>query len=187
MASERVRIATLVQGEPQFYVRESEVNRAGKWIALPNFDPDPRRALIMKESIARILEQRLLGLRLSVWLEDLNWNARRLDPPQINTSPSSEFPRESSCRVCLDDPVTPQSKWYAVYPANTPNGPKWFIRANPPGLNPYTIYDDTPVLVVERAAAMRMLEWAERAPSPEETKPQAPKSTPSPRVRPGDR
>lgn len=183
MPSERCRVATLVRGEPQFYCREAEVKVDGQWKALPCFDADPRRALIMREPVALILAQRLQGLRIKVWLEDLNQGYRRIDPPQANVFVED---RREPVRVCLDEPVTPESKWFAVYPANTPAGLKWFIRCNPPGLDPHVLYDDSPILCVERAAALRMLEWAERAPAPEQPKPAAPASTsPQYRERPG--
>jgi hypothetical protein len=132
----------------------------------------------MREGVARILEQRLLGLHIAAWIEDLNWGGRRLDPPKTNTYAQDEH---KPMRVCLDDPVIPQSKWYAVYPANTPNGPRWFLRCSPPGLEQQILWDESPISVVERAAAIRtntggsMLDFAEKAISPE-PKPESPVS-----------
>jgi hypothetical protein len=74
----------LVDGQPQFYCRESEQKVDGKYKALPCFDLDPRRALVMREPVALILAERLRGLRLKVWLEDLNQNNRRIDLPWSN-------------------------------------------------------------------------------------------------------
>ena len=182
----RVRVGLLFNdGAELFYQREAEVrdNRTGKYVVKPHF-VDKHEAIKMSEEFGLRLVERLRGLKLNPFMEDVN-GERRLDLPQQNV-PNSGVDNRTTATATLDDGNSPDACWYIVRPTNTPNGPKWFLRIDVPGLaEPQVIYEDDPLAVLQRAVAMNFLQYAVKYEQPPQ--PAAPQSTaPTFRRRPGD-
>ena len=181
----RVRIGLLFDGVEKFYQREAEVrdNRTGKYVVKPFF-VDKHEAIKMSEEFGLRLVERLRGLKLNPFMEDVN-GERRLNLPQQNV-PSSGEDRRTTATATLDDANSPDAAWYIVKPTNTPNGPKWFLRIDIPGhAEPQVIYADDPLAVLRRAVDMNFLQYAIKYEQPQTQ--QAPvQNTSGWRRRPGD-
>jgi hypothetical protein len=133
----------------------------------------------MSEVVARHFVTKCQGLGIrGLWIEDCK-DGRRIEvdgPPQ---SQSGED-RRTAVLASIDDVND-----FVVKPANTVNGPKWFIRIDVPGIDPQVIYDNDPLAVLERAEAMGFLKYAVKYEQPQE--PAAPVRNPNGwRRRPGD-
>ena len=185
MPAERVRVCTILQGAPHYYQRETEQKRDGRWVALPYFVTSPREAVSMSEAFARAFVVKLQGMGLkNLWLEDCR-DGRRIEV-ENQAQPQSGVDNRTTATATLDDANSPDARWYTIRPTNTPNGPKWFLRIDVPGLaEPQVIYEDDPLAVLRRAVAMNFLQYAVKYEQPQ---PQAaPQSTaPTWRRRPGD-
>ena len=121
--------------------------------------------------------KRLRLLREDPWLQDFAGN--RIDVPSDSPQSFAEDTREAM-HATLDGQA-----WYLVLPANTPNGPQYFLRCNVPGRPQDIVYADTPISVLKRAQDMGFLVFGEKAPAPAVPKPVAQAPTMG-RRRPGD-
>ncbi len=175
----KVYVCVQIHGCVQFYQRDVEQKRNGHWTAVPTFVRTKEEATAMLEESGRALVRRLRLLKEDPWLQDAAGN--RIDVPEEATQNFVEDERVPMV-VTLD-----QKDWYLVFPANTPDGPRWFARANVPGrVEPDTIYGTTMIAVLERARDLKWLEFCEKAPAPQASVPRVRKPS-GPRVRPGDR
>lgn len=119
----------------------------------------------------------------SAFIEDAK-DGRRIE----FTSESVQSGKDTRLEVAatLDDENSPQARWYVVKPANTPNGPKWFLHIDLPGVtDPQVIYADEPLGVLQRAEDMRFLQHAVKYERPQPQTP-TPRNSSAYRKRPGD-
>jgi hypothetical protein len=176
----RVRVGHIINGTDQYYQREAEVREGSKFVVKPFFVVDKHQAITMSEDLGIALVKKLRVLKANPWLEDVS-NERRIDvadEPQQSSGKDTRIPMKAS----LDD-----QNYFAVRPANTTEGPKWFVRCTVPGRpEPDVIYSETILGALQRAMDLNFLQHGERAPAPE---PQAPPARNSSvvRRRPGDR
>jgi len=179
MPADRCYVGAVVNGSDQFYQRETEVRDGTKYIAKPYFVLSRSEAVTMSESAGKVFVTRLRSLGVnSAWLEDAR-DGRRI-----------EFASEST--QSGDDTRTPVSASiddvndYIIKPANTPNGPKWFIHIDVPGFpEPQVVYADDPLGVLQRAEDMNFLQYAEKYERPLQQAPAPTNSTGAFRRRPG--
>jgi hypothetical protein len=185
MPAERCRVCIMLYGVPQFYQREQEQKRNGRWVAVPFFVVNPKEAVSMSEAMARHFVEKLQGLGVKgLWLEDCR-DGRRIEV-ESQAQPQSGVDNRTEATATLDDQHSSDARWYIVKPTNTPNGPKWFLRIDVPGIaEPQTIYADDPLAVLRRAVDMNFLQFAEKYEPPQPAAPVAP-TTSGPRRRPGD-
>ena len=179
----RVYVAVNLNGSVQYYQRDREErSRDGQWFSQPFFVTERLHATQMDEAAAKSLVNRLRNdFRESPWLESVQDRAR-IDVPREG------YPQEPEQRkpviATLDD-----VNWYIVKPANTPNGPRWFVSVMPPGRvvgDPDPIYADTPLSVLERIHNLGWTHLLERYVPPAAPAPVQPQTN-LPRLRPGSR
>ena len=174
MPAERVYVGAVVNSSPQFYQRDSErKGKHGQWESVPFFVLSRSEATTMSEAAGKVFVARLRSLGVnSAWLEDSR-DGRRIDLAYESQQSSGEDTRVPM-KASLDD-----QNYFAVRPANTVEGPRWFVRCAVPGRpEPDTIYSETILGALQRAQDLNFLQYGERAPAPE---PQ-PTATPNSRV-----
>ncbi len=184
MPAERTRVGVMIHGEAQYYQRDREEKRNGKFVAVPFFVVDTSQAAKMSEAAAKtfVTKLRSLGVQ-NAWIEDCV-DGRRIE----FTSESTQSGEDTRTPVAatLDDENSPQARWYVVKPANTPNGPKWFLHIDLPGVtDPQIIYADESLGVLQRAEDMGFLQHAVKYERPQPQTP-APRNSSAYRKRPGD-
>jgi|SRR5580692_12379539 hypothetical protein len=178
----RVRVCIFLNGCDQFYQREGEYREGTKFVVKPSFVIDRRAAITVSEQAGLVLVERLRKLGAKPWLEDVE-TQRRIDPANAATTNFTEDTR-IPMKASLDD-----QNYFAVRPANTVEGPRWFVRCTVPGRpEPDVIYSETILGALQRAEDVGFLAYGERAPAPE-PQPAAPVARNSSvvRRRPGDR
>ena len=183
MPADRCKVALEIDGCVQYYSRDAETKntRTGEWYAQHQFRIDPPHA-VMSEAVARIFVQKLRSESKVVrpWIVDVSVpGGRRIDVAEEN-APYAEDKRKPML-ASLDD-----VNFYVVRPANTPNGPKWFLKVQVPGIEVQTIFADSELSVLQRAADMNFLQFAEKYAAPEQPQQQV-QAPPAARLRPGDR
>src|SRR5258708_14346396 len=186
MSAERCRVGALINGLNQYYQRDREEKRGGKFVAIPFFVVNTNEAATMSEAAAKSFISRLRSLGVNnAWIEDC------LDGRHIElTSEATQSGEDTRTPVAatLDDENSPEARWYIVKPANTPHGPKWFLRIDLPGVaDPQIVYADDALGVLQRAEDMGFLQHAvkyERPPQPQSAAVQ--NSRVAYRRRPGD-
>jgi hypothetical protein len=174
MAAERCRVCVHLNGATQFYQRDQEQRRDGRWIAVPYFVLNPREAITMSEAQGRVLIDKIrgLGFRGEAWIEDAR-DGRRIDV-LLETPQSSGEDNRVPVIATLDDENEPTARWYVVRPTCTPNGRLWFLSMYVPGLpERTTIYAADPLGVLQRAHDMNYLQFAEKYQRPEPQQQQA--------------
>jgi hypothetical protein len=177
MAAERCRVCVHVHGQTQFYQRDSEQKRDGKWTAVPTFVINPREAVTMSEAQAVGLVHKLRGLRANPWIE--THDGRRIDVPRETLS-SVEDTRQPLI-ASLND-----VDWFVIKPICRPEGRKWFLSIPVPGFpTNVVIYADDPLGVLQKADSLSYLQFAEKYQRPEPQQQVAPTFN-GPRRRPGD-
>jgi hypothetical protein len=185
MPAERCRVGVIFSGVPQFYVRDTEQKRDGRWVALPLFDPNLAQALVMSEATAKAFVTKLQSLGVqNTWIEDCK-DGRRIESTSESTSQSGEDSRTAMVAT-LDDENSTAARWYVVKPICRPDGRKWFLKIIVPGLpDPYVTYADDPLATLQRAEDLGYLRFAEQYVRPQ---PQQAPATPRVgyRLRPGD-
>lgn len=190
MPAERCRVGVMLNGTTQYYQRDTEQKRDGKWVALPLFDPDLRKAAVMTEAVAKVFVSRLVTAGVKgLWVEDCK-DGRRIDVA-AESQPQSGEDNRRPVRATLDDDdmiTSSQARWYIVSPINRPDGAgQWFIRCTPPGFpNAQIIYGKDPISCLQRAADIDLLRFAELAPSQEQPQQAQVQNSSGYRRRPGD-
>jgi hypothetical protein len=183
MPAERTRVGVMLNGVPQYYQRDREEKRNGKFVAVPFFVVNTSEAATMTEGAAKSFLARLQSLGVNnAWIEDCK-DGRHIE----FTSESTQSGEDARTPVAatLDDENSPEARWFAVKPANTPNGPKWFLRIDLPGVtDPQIIYADDPLGVLQRAEDMGYLKFAARYERPQSQAP-AVRNSSAYRKRPG--
>jgi hypothetical protein len=183
MPAERCRVGAVVNNLNQYYQRDREEKRGGKFVAIPFFVVDSSQAATMTEGAAKVFLARLRSLGVSAWIEDCV-DGRHIE--FTGESSQSGVDIRTPVAATLDDENSPEARWYVVKPANTPNGPKWFLHIDLPGVtDPQIIYADEPLGVLQRAEDMGFLQHAVKYERP------LPQATPARnssvvRRRPGD-
>jgi hypothetical protein len=182
MPAEKTYVGAIVNGHPQFYQRETErKSEDGRWESVPYFVLNRSEATTMSEAAAKIFVARLRSLKVnSTFIADAR-DGRRIDlahEPQQSSSEDTRIPMKAS----LDD-----QNYFAVRPANTVEGPRWFVRCAVPGRpTEDVIYSETILGALQRAEDVGFLAYGERAPVPE-PQPAAPvRTAPTWRRRTGD-
>lgn len=181
MAAERCRVAAIVNGVEQFYQRESEQKRDGRWVAVPFFVIARTEAVTLPEAAARLLIDKIrsAGWRDAIWIEDAS-TGRRIDH-NVEVPQSGEDLRQPM----LASLNVEGNVWYVVKPICRPDGRKWFISIPVPGFPTNTVlYADDPIGVLQRAQDLGFLKYAEKYQRPPEPLPATPISK-GPRLRPG--
>jgi hypothetical protein len=184
MPAERTRVGVILNGIPQFYQRDREEKRNGKFVAIPFFVVDTSQAATMSEMGAKSFVSRLRSLGVNnAWIEDCI-DGRRIESASELTH-SGEDTR-TPVAATLDDENSPEARWFVVKPANTPNGPKWFLRIDLPGVaDPQIVYADDALGVLQRAEDMGFLQHAVKYERPQPQAP-VPQNSRVVRRRPGD-
>jgi hypothetical protein len=182
MVADRCRVCVHAHGTTQYYQRDSEERRDGRWVAVPQFRINRSEGVIMAEAQAVILVGRLRGLRADPWIETAD--GRRIDVPREGQS-FTEDTRQPMIATLDDEAANPS--WYLIRPANTPGGKKWFLKVRVPGLaDEQTIYENDPIAVLQRVQALNWLQFVPRYERPVE-QPAAPQQNSRGfRRRPGD-
>jgi hypothetical protein len=155
MPADRCYVGAIFNGSEQFYQREMErKSKDGRWEAVPHFVLNRSEAITMSEAAAKMFVARLRSLRIhSAFVEDAR-DGRRIEFAS-ESSQSGEDNRRPMAAT-LDDENT-----YVIRPANTPQGPKWFLRIDIPGAaEPQVIHADEPIAVLQRAADLDYLKYA---------------------------
>jgi len=155
MPADRCFVGAVLNGSDQFYQRDSErKGKDGRWEAVPYFVLNRSEAATMSEAAAKIFVARLRSLKVnSAFIEDAK-DGRRIDVSGESTQSREDTrtPVAASIDDVNDD---------VVKPANTPNGQKWFIRIDVPGITEtQVVYADDPLGVLQRAADMNYLKYA---------------------------
>jgi hypothetical protein len=177
----RVRVGLLLNGVEQFYQREAEVrdDKTGKFVVKPWF-VDKRQAITMSEEIGLRLVERLRGLKVNAFMEDVV-GERRMDLPQQNVPDSGTDDRVNMIGS-LDGIDS-----YLVRPANRPSGRCWFLKINVPGLpEPFVSYADDVLGVLQHAQDLNYLRFAERYEPPQPQQAAPVQNSSGWRRRPGD-
>lgn len=180
MPADRCRVGLVINGQNQYYQRDREEKRNGRYVAVPYFVVDDQVAT-MSEAAARAFVSRLRAMRLDPWIEDCK-DGRRIEVAN-ETVQQSGVDTRTPVSASIDDVND-----YVVKPANTPNGPKWFIHIDVPGITePQVVYADDPLRVLQRAEDMGFLKYAPLYKRPEPQAPATPNSHAGGyRRRPGD-
>lgn len=173
----RVYVAVNLNGSVQYYQRDREErDKNGSFFAQPYFVIDRKLGTQMDYDPGKVLVDRLRNeFHESPWLESVE-DRQRLDVPRENTSePEKRLPVIAT----LDD-----ATWYIVKPADTPDGPKWFVHVRNPRVpgEPVPLYANSPLEVLERAQGLGYLDFLERYVPPAPAQP-APPPTNQPRLR----
>ncbi len=180
MAAERCYVGVVFpNGAAQYYQRETErKSKDGRWEAIPYF-VNRSEAITMSEAAAKMFVARLRSLHVnSAFIEDAR-DGRRIEVASESSQSGKDTRTEVSASI---DDVND----YVVKPANTPNGPKWFIRIDVPGItDPQVIYAEDPLGVLQRAEDMGFLKYAPLYKRPEPQQPATPNSRVGFRRRPG--
>jgi hypothetical protein len=179
MPAERCRVCVHLNGVTQHYQRDQEQRRDGRWVAVPYFVINQREATIMSEAQAIAFVHKLRGLGANPWIEDAK-DGRRIDVIQENQQSGED--NRVPVIASLDDSI-----WYVVKPICRPDGRKWFLRIDVPGIpDPQIIYADEPLGVLQRAEDMGFLRYAQQYVRPPEPQRAAPIYSRGYRLRPGD-
>src|SRR5258708_5548198 len=181
MPAERCYVGAVVNGSDQFFQRDTErKSKDGRWEALPYFVLNRSEATVMPQAAAEIFVARLRSLKVnSAFIEDAR-DGRRIDLAYESQQTSGEDTRVPM-RASLDD-----QNYFAVRPANTVEGPRWFIRCKVPGRPMQdTVYSETVLGVLQRAQDLNFLQYGEQAPAPEPEQEPAVKNSSAYRKRPG--
>jgi hypothetical protein len=174
----KVRVCLLFSGVKQFYQRDKEEMREGRWTAVPYFTPEIEQGFVMNEESGVALVKRLRSLKEDPWMETTD--GRRIDVPSDFSQGFVEDTRVPM-RASLDD-----QNYFVVRPANTTEGPRWFIRCSVPGRPQQDIIYSTDVLgALQRAQDVGFLVYGERTTPPVTQQQAAPKIL-GPRKRIGD-
>jgi hypothetical protein len=177
MSAERCRVCVHLNGATQYYQRDAEQKRNGKWTAVPFFVLNPREAVTMPEAQAIAFVSKLRSLGVAPWIEDAK-DGRRIDVPSERRQLGED--NRTPVAATLDD-----VNWYVVKPICRPDGRKWFLRIDVPGIpEPQVIYADEPLGVLQRAQDMNFLNYAEIYLRPQPQQQTAPIQN-GPRMRPG--
>ena len=179
MAADRTRVGVMIHGVPQFYQRGREEKRGDKFVAVPFFVVNVNEAATMNEAAAKVFVARLRSLGANPWIEDVK-DGRRIDA--AHELQQSDEDTRTAVAASIDD-----LNFYVVKPICRPDGQKWFMRIDPPGIAPQVIYGDDPLGVLRRAEDMGFLNYAvkhERQPQPQQSPVQ--NSAGVVRRRPGD-
>lgn len=178
MSAQRCRVCVHLNGATQYYQRDAEQKRDGRWVATPFFVIDPRGAVTMNEAQAIAFVQKLRSLGADPWVEDAK-DGRRIDVPgeQLQSGEDNRTPVAAT----LDD-----VNWYVVKPICRPEGRKWFVSIPVPGFpTNVVLYADEPLDVLRRAEELAYLPFAEKYERPAEPQTTVFQSRGS-RRRPGD-
>lgn len=179
MSAERCRVVVMLNGAQQFYQRDSEQRRDGRWVAIPFFVRNKRESVVMSEGHARSLVEKIrsLGWRGELWLETTS--GLRIDVTEP-TRESGEDTRQPVIAT-LDDQT-----WFVVRPINRPaEGPMWFVSIRVPGFpDPVVLYAKEPLTVLQKADDLNYLQFLEQFERPEPQQ-QAATTHNGPRLRPG--
>jgi hypothetical protein len=181
MSAERTRVGVMIHGGPQYYQRDREEKRNGKFVAVPFFVVDTSQAVTMSEVAARSFISRLRSLGVNnAWIEDCK-DGRRIEAANETVQQSSGKDTRIPMKASLDD-----QNYFAVRPANTTEGPRWFVRCTVPGRpTEDVIYSETILGALQRAEDVGFLAYGERAPAPEPQAPAVKNSAGVVRRRPG--
>jgi hypothetical protein len=173
-------------GKSQYYQRDAENLVKGRWTAVPTFTPELPQAILMSEELALSLVKRLRDLKEDPWLQTPE--GQRIKPPEDGQPQHIEDTRKE-VRATLDDEHSAAAQWYVVRPANTVNGPKWFVKYSLPGrpVGQDSVFSDSALEALERAKMIGVLEFCEKdVPAPQAPQPAVAKVR-GPMIRPGDR
>jgi hypothetical protein len=163
MPAERCRVGIILYGVPQYYVRETEQKRDGRWVAIPLFDPEVKTATAMSEAVARQFVAKLQSLGVkNPWIEDCR-DGRRIEV-ESPAQPQSGTDDRVDMIGTLDGINS-----YLVRPTNRPSGRCWFLKINVPGLpEPFVSYADDVLAVLQHAKDLDYLRFAERYEPPQQ-------------------
>jgi hypothetical protein len=165
MATERCRVGVMLNGLQQYYQRDREEKRNGKWASIPYFVVDLKQASAMSEAVATAFVKKLQALGVkNLWIEDCK-DGRRIEV--AGETPQSGEDNRTAMIASLDD-----INEYVVYPIARPEGRKYFLKIIVPGLpNPYVAYGDDPLATLSKAAALDYLRFAEKYERPQQAPP----------------
>jgi hypothetical protein len=166
MPAERCYVGVVLNGCEQFYQREMErKGRDGKWEAVPFFVLNRSEAITMTEAVATTFVLRLRSLGAHPWVEDAR-DGRRIEVASESIQPGEDN-RTAVCAT-LDDENLSDARWYVVKPICRPEGRKWFLRIDIPGIpEPQIIYAEDPLAVLRRAEDMGFLKYAQKYERPQ--------------------
>jgi hypothetical protein len=178
----------MLNGVPQYYQRDREEKRNGKFVAVPFFVVDTNQAATMTEGAAKVFLARLQSLGVnSAWIEDsrdgrhIEFSSNESQQPQFGDT-------RTPVRATLDDDHSPEARWYKLIPVNRPDGgAMWLLKCLVPGVpDPQLIYEKDPLSCLQRAQDLNFLQHGERAPAPEPQQAPVRNSAGVVRRRPGD-
>ena len=176
----RVYVAVALNGNTQYWQRDREMKDAnGAWFAQPYFVIDRKLGTQMDDVPAKALVNRLRAeFHESPWLESVE-PRERIDVPREGST--SEPEKRSPVIATLDD-----VNWFIVRPAETPNGPKWYVHVKNPRVpgEPTPVFGDSPLETLEKAKGLGFLDFIEKYVPPAPAAPAQP-PTNQPRLRPG--
>ncbi len=186
MPAERCFVGAVVNGSDQFYQRDIEVRDGTKYVAKPYFVLNRSEATTMSEVAAKIFVARLRSLKVSsAFIEDAR-DGRRIEFK--TEAAQSGKDNRTEVAATLDDENSPQARWYVVKPICRPDGRKWFIRIDVPGIaEPQVLYADDALGVLQRAEDMNFLQYAAKYDRPQPQQAPATRNSSVVRRRPGDR
>jgi hypothetical protein len=184
MPAERTRVGVMLNGVPQYYQRDREEKRNGKFVAVPFFVVNTSEAVTMSESAAKSFVSRLRSLGVNnAWIEDCV-DGRHIEFTSELTQSGEDV--RTPVAATLDDEHSPEARWYVVKPICRPDGRKWFIRIDVPGIaESQILYADDALGVLRRAEDMGFLKYAVRYERPQ-PQTSAPRNSSAYRKRPGD-
>ena len=179
MPADRCRVCVHLYGLTQFYQRDREEKRDERWATVPLFVAERRESVTMSEAQACALVDKIRarGWDGEIWIETYDGTRIDVEQPVQESGGDTRQPVIAT----LDD-VT----WYIVRPANTVNGPRWFIKIRIPGRpDEETIYAMDPLAVLQRATDLNWLQFAEKYARPGPQQPTTQSIFNRPRLRPG--
>jgi hypothetical protein len=179
-ASARCRVCVHLYGQTQYYQRDSEQRRDGRWVAVPFFVINRPEAVTMGEAQGRALIDKIrsLGWRGEIWIE--THDGRRIDVDQ----PVQESAEDNQPVIATLDDQT----WYIVKPIVRPaEGRMWFVSIRVPCFPvPVVLYAKEPLAVLQKAHDLNYLQFLEVFERPQPQQQAVQNNSRGFRRRPGD-
>lgn len=156
------------QGDKRVWLTGHEQirNRNGELILKPTLDNDPHEAIAVRFDLAQVFKRRLDSegclhpsfgrAQFSLTPEGIGLEA---DPADSDAAEKAFYEVNREPVIATLDDAT----WFVVRPANTVNGPQWFLKIRVPGRPTVeTIYAADPLAVLQRAHDLGWLKFAEK-------------------------
>lgn len=154
-------VVSAFDGSPRYYARHQTGtdSRTGVTFSQPFFVEKKAEAKAMGEDAARLFVRTLRNeFKADPYLESPA-TGERID---VGRDGIIEPAKRTPMAATLDDENSPGARWFVVRPADTPQGPKWFVRVKNPRVpgEPTPVYGDSPLDALQKAKELGLLDFA---------------------------